>query len=105
MSETEERDSSIEKPELTKQIEMIKEITAREECYERMREMVKETLRDYYQKFPDRVGDARMKDALAHSFFGMDLIFGILDEYDIEFKGGERMSSAPERPPATMCPA
>src|SRR5688572_1300641 len=76
----------------------------RTDCYDRIRELVKGTLKEYYDRFPNRIGDARMKDALSYSYFGLELVFTILDEYQIQHSPPSKETVANARPthdPAT----
>ncbi len=58
--------------------------TVRLECYEKIRNAVKQRMLSYYRQRPERLGDARSQMAIKESMDGLELIFNILDEYDIK---------------------
>ncbi len=58
------------------------------ECYGRIRDAMKSRIVEYYRLKPERMGDKRSQDAIKESMDGLDLIFNILDEYDIRRKPG-----------------
>lgn len=58
----------------------------RNECYRRVREHMKITLKAYYELHPDRLFDERGTEAVKVSLDGLREVFKILDEYTIEAK-------------------
>lgn len=68
----------------------------RAECYARIRDCMKDGMREYYQTHPDRLGDPRQSDAISASMDGLRCIFEVLDDYDLHFRPLEH----PPEPPA-----
>ena len=64
--------------------------SAREECYARIRKVMKRGLEGYYRKHPDRVNDARAADALESSLRGLEQIFLVLDGFEIRYRKDTR---------------
>lgn len=57
--------------------------TIRRECYDRIKEYMRQTIFEYYNKHKDRFGDERSRDSMEATALGLDEIFTILDDYDI----------------------
>lgn len=60
------------------------EKSARERCYAEIVADMKGSFARYLQEFPERLGDARNKDAVDWSTRGLERILKILDRYSIE---------------------
>jgi hypothetical protein len=59
---------------------------ATDELERRIREHMKNTLKQYYEQHPERLFDERGNEAVKISLQGLDEIFKILDEYEIRSK-------------------
>jgi hypothetical protein len=60
--------------------------TARQQCYQRLREVMKQQIQEYYRGHPDRLMDERSEEAIKYSVEGLKAMFAILDQYLIEEK-------------------
>jgi len=62
---------------------------ARTECYQGVRDCMKEGIQAYYREYPDRLLDERSKLAIEHSMVGLKRIFEVLDHYLIGYRDDE----------------
>jgi len=58
----------------------------RAECYQRIRDCMKDGIHEYYRVHDDRLGDLRHSDAMVASQEGLRCIFEVLDDYDLHFR-------------------
>lgn len=70
---------------------MAEKALARERCYEEIILSVQGGLERYYREFPERLDDARSKDAHQWSMRGADRILKILDKYEISDRAGSEL--------------
>jgi hypothetical protein len=55
----------------------------RQECYQRIRKVFQDTIRKHYEDHPEYLGDDRSQEAIEKSVKGLELIFRVLDDYEI----------------------
>lgn len=60
-------------------------LSARQDCYRRIIELMKRQLEAYYRRYPERSVDERSKDAEDWSIRGIRDIISVLDSYVIEY--------------------
>jgi hypothetical protein len=72
----------------------------REKLYEQIVTSAQEGLARYYMEFPERIGDARAREALDWSLRGVSRILRLLDEYDLV----HRPPADPEQKPPEGAP-
>jgi hypothetical protein len=70
-------------------VDVIKtKIEARNECYQRIRNIVYESYKRYYERHQDRAVDDRGADATEWSLNGLQSILNILGDYNITYRDG-----------------
>jgi hypothetical protein len=58
---------------------------ARNACYHAIRVAVKDGIGAYYREFPERFFDDRSQLAIKHSMAGLEAVFVVLDQYEIQW--------------------
>lgn len=64
-------------------------ITAKQQAFRRIVNVMKRGMKEYYARFPERATDDRSKDAESASVNGLRDILRILNDYSIEYQDGE----------------
>ena len=63
-------------------------LTARQDAYTRLIELIKTQISAYYTRYPERALDERSKDVEDWLIRGLHDSLSILDEYEIEYRNG-----------------
>jgi hypothetical protein len=67
---------------------ILTKIEARTECYQRIRDLVYESYKRYYERHPDRAVDDRGADGSEWSMNGLQSVLNILGDYNISYRDG-----------------